>query len=159
MTTLAIRPATPQDASEAVAVLRESITLSCVDDHHNDRATLEAWLHNKTVAEFEHWLDTPERSVFVAECRSSIGAVGAVHRCGELRQLYVRPDMQRMGLGGALLEALEAAARDWGLTFLQLGSSSAARGFYERFGYVPSGDPIPGFGLSFCFPYRKRLAP
>jgi GNAT superfamily N-acetyltransferase len=65
--------------------------------------------------------------------------------------------MQRLGIGTALLESLEAEARQWGLSSIELGSSSAARTFYERHGYVASGSPVPGFGISHCFPYRKAL--
>jgi GNAT superfamily N-acetyltransferase len=155
--TFVIRPAALQDADQAVGVLRDSITLLCVDDHQNDPATLEHWLRNKTTAEFERWLTDPERLVLVSEWRSTLCGVGSIHRSGELRLLYVRPGMQRQGVGAALLGSLEAHAREWGLSVLELGSSSGARAFYERCGYLASGGPTPGFGISYCFPYRKPL--
>lgn len=38
----------------------------------------------------------------------------------------IRPGMQRLGIGTAILESLEAQAREWGLSFIELGSRSTA---------------------------------
>ena len=60
-----------------------------------------------------------------------------------LEELYVVPERRNGGLGGALLEAAEAAARDRGAELLEInvdGEDADARRFYERHGYV-TGNP------------------
>jgi N-acetylglutamate synthase-like GNAT family acetyltransferase len=151
------RAAKPADAEAAVDLLRRSITELCIADHHDDAATLEAWLANKTVERFARWLASPETYLVVAEEAGALAGVGSLHQRGELLLCYVRPGSQRRGVGRALLTALEARARAWQLTRLYLLSSSGARAFYERAGYTADGAPKQGFGLSVGYPYARRL--
>ncbi len=67
MSALLIRQARPEDAANAVDVLRASITQLCVDDHMNDPATLDLWLANKTVESFRCWIETPTTHLVVAD--------------------------------------------------------------------------------------------
>jgi GNAT superfamily N-acetyltransferase len=157
MTAVSVRRAAPEDAEVAIAVVRESITRLCVADHENDPFTLEPWLGNKTADTFSRWIASPDNHIVVAELDSVIGGVASLHRTGEIQLCYVAPDRQRVGIGRALLVALEVQAEARGLHKLILNSTSGARSFYERNGYVPSGDPVPGFGRSLCFPYEKSI--
>lgn len=62
--------------------------------------------------------------------------VGAGLRIGEnVRALYVLPESQGLGVGRALLHAMEAAAAAEGVTSLWLQSSPEAVRFYERCGW------------------------
>ncbi|AEH38026.1 GNAT family N-acetyltransferase [Halopiger xanaduensis] len=54
---------------------------------------------------------------------------------GRIKSIYVRPDAARTGVGTALLDRLEAAAREAGLEQLALTASENAIEFYERQGY------------------------
>jgi heme-degrading monooxygenase HmoA/ribosomal protein S18 acetylase RimI-like enzyme len=65
------------------------------------------------------------------------GAVGRRWgRCCELQQLWVRPDMQRQGLGTRLVEAFEARAGEHGCTEFYLDTFNfQAPDFYRRLGY------------------------
>lgn len=54
---------------------------------------------------------------------------------GEIGAVYVHPDVARAGVGSAILEHLESAARDAGLEALTLTASRNAVDFYERRGY------------------------
>jgi len=157
MTHLIVRRAMLEDADAAVAVLRGSITKLCVADHKNDAKTLDAWLQNKTVEQFRVWVLDPNRYVVVAEHDSVVVGVAAIHASGQILLCYVRPGLQRVGVGGAMLAALEGHAATMGIAKLQLVSSSEARAFYERSGYVGAGPATPGFGLTMCFPYEKAL--
>ncbi|HET6407065.1 MAG TPA: GNAT family N-acetyltransferase [Chthoniobacteraceae bacterium] len=130
-----VRPASNEDAEAAVTVIRQSIIESCVADHQNDRAALDQWLGNKTPQQFREWLGDPETFMVVAVIDSAISGVGAVRKCGELSLCYIDPARQRIGLGRAILEALETRAREWDLRELKLVSTCAARDFYERHGY------------------------
>jgi len=85
------------------------------------------------------------------------------HRA-EVAKMLVHSDCRRMGLGAALLEAVETAAREAGRTLMTLDTASddAAR-LYERGGFVFAGR-IPGYALlpdgALCdtMLYFKRLA-
>jgi GNAT superfamily N-acetyltransferase len=102
-------------------------------------------------------LEDGDTWLVVAEIDDVICGVGLLHRAGEIRLCYVRPGFQRAGIGRATLAGLEAQAAAWGLTTLTLGSTIAARPFYEKSGYVSVGEPICGFGLVNCYPYAKSL--
>jgi GNAT superfamily N-acetyltransferase len=157
MTTPTTRRATADDAEAAVRVLRESITVLCVEDHQNDPSTLEQWLRNKTVEQFRAWVVDPELYVVVAEHEASIAGVGSLHATGEIRLCYVQPGFQGLGLGRALLAALEHHARSIGLARLRLKSSVGAQSFYEHAGYVSTGPATCGPGSASCFPLERSL--
>jgi GNAT superfamily N-acetyltransferase len=157
MGAISTRLATPADAFDAVNVLRKSITLLCEMDHRNDGATLERWLRNKTPEHFNVWCADLDNRLVVGAIDSALVGVAALHRGGEIRLCYVSPESARVGVGRALLLALEAHARDWSIATLTLNSTLTARHFYERCGFSIAGDPTPGFGILRSFPYAKTL--
>lgn len=154
---LVVRAATAADAAAAAALLRESITRLCVLDHRNDPATLERWLSNKTPEHFLRWLADPSGCLLVASDGSELCGVGSLHEAGELRLCYVRVGWQNVGVGRAVIEALEAKARAQGLAEVFLTSSSVARSFYERLGYRSNGVAFSPFGVLRSYPYSKQL--
>ncbi|HKB61288.1 MAG TPA: GNAT family N-acetyltransferase [Burkholderiales bacterium] len=156
---VAVRKAEPRDAEAAAAALRRSITELCTLDHHGDADTLAKWLSNKTPRDFLSWLAAEDNLCVVAETNKQIMGVGLLHRGGEVRLCYLAPGAQGQGLGKAILGALEEKAREWGLRRLHLESTVSARPFYERVGYRPAGAAKPGFGISHCHPYEKKLQP
>jgi GNAT superfamily N-acetyltransferase len=158
-TAFTVRHAEAADAQAATTVLRHSITEICVADHQNDTATLERWLENKTPEQFLAWLAYDENYTVVAAAAREISGVGLLHRSGEVRLCYVRPEMQYRGIGTAILLDLEAHARVWQLKRLVLESTAGARGFYELYGYVSVGLPKLEFGVLHSHPYEKVIAP
>ena len=66
---------------------------------------------------------------------------------------------ERRERAAQLLEALEEQARQWGLPQIKLISTSKARTFYEEFGYLQDGDPVPGRGSVIDYNYIKRVQP
>ena len=154
-----VRAATPADAERALSVVRQSIIQLCVADHRNDAATLERWLSNKTQDHFARWLAQPDGLLVVAELGGCVRGVGNVVRTGKIQLCYVEPGFERAGLGAAILAALEAQARSWGLLEVTLESSVNARGFYVRQGYEPTGLPADAFGVLRCYPLKKPLPP
>ena len=155
-----VRVATIHDAASVVAVLRDSITCLCVDAHQNHSPTLERWLRNKTTDNFCQWLEDPERYFVVAEVDSEICGVGMLRTSGDLDLCYVRPGKERLGIGSALVRALEARARHWRLNRLQLISTVNARAFYAHLGYEFTGeDSVPSYGVLRDYYYAKALTP
>jgi ribosomal protein S18 acetylase RimI-like enzyme len=60
----------------------------------------------------------------------------------QMRQVVVRPDVQRHGLGTALVEHSEALARRLGFSQMVLHARDAAVPFYERLAYEVVGEPF-----------------
>lgn len=152
------RPATVQDAVEAIEVIRRSITTLCEPDHLNDPATLDKWLANKKPESFAVWVSNPDNFCVVEEVNGRIQGVGLLHRSGELRLFYVAPGHERRGLGRSIHGALMAHAGRWGLTKIHLESTSVARRFYESLGYQSAGPQRLLFGVLQAFPYVKTIA-
>lgn len=152
-----VRAASLADSERALDVVRQSITQLCVLDHKHEPATLERWLANKTPEGFARWLAQPDGLLVVAELDGIVRGVGNVVKAGKIHLCYVEPGFERAGLGAAILSALEAQARAWGLSELALESSNNARGFYARHGYQPAGCAADRFGVLQCHPFKKTF--
>ncbi|MFJ5838742.1 GNAT family N-acetyltransferase [Streptomyces shenzhenensis] len=66
---------------------------------------------------------------------------------GSLGRLAVRREARGLGVGVALVRAIEDAARARGLTAVDLHAQTHALGFYERLGYTPYGPEYPEAGI------------
>jgi len=155
--TVSTRLATAADAADALDAVCQSITKLCVADHQHDPETLERWLRNKTPEHFNRWCADPESRLVVAVIDAAIVGVAALHRSGEVRLFYVRPECIRSGAGRALLQAVEAFARAWRIKSLKLESTLSARRFYERCGFVSAGESTLHYGVLRGYPYTKAL--
>lgn len=129
---VSIRSADPRDAGDLVALF-------------------EQWGHpqpeNRIQAILERWSSTPFSAVLLAECRGQVAGMVAVSATPRLADpgrnaivagLVVGADHRRTGVGGQLLDAAEALAREWGCVHLELTSSwsrDAAHAFYPARGY------------------------
>ena len=154
---LNVRPAKRSDAELAIRTVTESIQELCVADHHNDAATLQHWLNNKTPASFETWITNSENFCVVGEVDGVLSGVGLLKSSGEIQLFYVAPNAQRKGLGTAIHAAFEGHASLLRINNLHLSSTDAARPFYEAAGYQPSGARQHMYGQLWCFPYTKQL--
>lgn len=92
----------------------------------------------------------------------SIVAMGALKRAdakrAEIKRMRVHPDHQRRGYGRAILQALEARARQLGYTTLGLDTTTvqvAAQAFYTQNGYVQVG--LTRYGPFDVLLYQKEL--
>jgi putative acetyltransferase len=124
-----------------------------------------------TPAEFRHHMTVEQMAgddttLFVA--RDANGAplgMGALRRhaggVGEVKRMFVAPAARGLGVGGAILERIEALARQEGLTrvVLETGANfDAAKHVYERGGFAacePVLDYPPSAWTAF---YAKTLA-
>ncbi|MCO4698419.1 GNAT family N-acetyltransferase [Streptomyces sp. RO-S4] len=66
---------------------------------------------------------------------------------GSLGRLAVLRRARGLGVGAALVRAVEQAARDRGLTAVDLHAQTHALGFYERLGYEAYGPEFPDAGM------------
>ncbi|MEU8467540.1 GNAT family N-acetyltransferase [Streptomyces sp. NPDC029006] len=66
---------------------------------------------------------------------------------GSLGRLAVSREARGLGIGAALVRAIEDIARAEGLTALDLHAQTHAQGFYERLGYVAYGPEFPDAGI------------
>ncbi|MEU9096124.1 GNAT family N-acetyltransferase [Streptomyces sp. NPDC048361] len=66
---------------------------------------------------------------------------------GSLGRLAVTAAARGLGVGAALVRAIEAAAFERGLTAVDLHAQTHALGFYERLGYEAYGPEFPDAGI------------
>ncbi|MEU8589850.1 GNAT family N-acetyltransferase [Streptomyces sp. NPDC048664] len=66
---------------------------------------------------------------------------------GSLGRLAVTREARGLGVGAALVRAIEDAARARGLTAVDLHAQTHALGFYERLGYEVYGPLFPDAGI------------
>ena len=88
----------------------------------------------------------PDTTVFVARDDGAAVACGALRRhadgLGEVKRMYTEPAYQGQGIGGRILDAIEALARSEGLARLVLETGDrhpAAWRVYERSGFARCG--------------------
>jgi len=88
---------------------------------------------------------SPQSEILVGVAGGRIAATAMVGEDGHRGWVYyvaAAPDLQRGGLGRAMMDAAEAwaAARGvWKLQLLIRGDNVGAKGFYERLGYRDTG--------------------
>ncbi len=140
------------------------------DDVRNLIAALNAHLLTLTPPEFCSHMSVdemadPDTTVFVARDGSAAIACGALRRhadgIGEVKRMYTIPSRQGEGIGGAILERIEALAREEGLTRLVLETGhvhDAAYRVYERGGFTRCGPVLDYPDTGYSVFYAKELA-
>ncbi|MEU6475703.1 GNAT family N-acetyltransferase [Streptomyces sp. NPDC047017] len=78
---------------------------------------------------------------------AAAGKTGADADVGSLGRLAVAKAARGLGVGAALVRAVEGAARARGLTAVDLHAQTQALGFYERLGYTAYGPEFPDAGI------------
>jgi hypothetical protein len=152
-----IRVACIEDGEQACKVVRRSICELCFADHRGDAFTLSLWLANKTVANVRRWIET--HPTLVAAEGAQILGVGMMRSTGEIVLNYVSPNARFRGVSKGIITGLEAHAGALGVERVTLQSSRTARRFYLAAGYLETGPPTKGFGLTLCHPMEKTLRP
>ncbi|MFE0698522.1 GNAT family N-acetyltransferase [Streptomyces sp. NPDC058872] len=77
----------------------------------------------------------------------AVGKTGADASVGSLGRLAVTKAARGLGVGAAVVRAIEDAARDRGLAAVDLHAQTQATGFYERLGYEAYGPEFPDAGM------------
>ena len=106
----------------------------------------------------------PETTVFVAREDGQAIACGALRRdadgVGEVKRMYTIPGRQGEGIGGGILERIEALAREEGLALLVLETGHvhhAAYRVYERGGFTRCGPVLDYPDTGWSVFYEKAL--
>ncbi|MEV4938622.1 GNAT family N-acetyltransferase [Streptomyces zaomyceticus] len=73
----------------------------------------------------------------------AVGRTGADASVGSLGRLAVSKAARGLGVGAALVRAVEEVARERGLSAVDLHAQTHALGFYERLGYEAYGPEFP----------------
>lgn len=108
----------------------------------------------------------PDTTVFIARTRGVAVSCGALRRhagrIGEVKRMYTRPSHQGQGIGGRILDEIEAMARREGLARLVLETGHrhpAAWRVYERAGFARCGAILDYPNSEYSVFYEKALVP
>ncbi|HET6237238.1 MAG TPA: GNAT family N-acetyltransferase [Acetobacteraceae bacterium] len=151
------RPARPDEAAAACAVLRSSIKELCKADHGDDPAILAPWLANKTPDQVEGWINANPMGFLVAVGSDGIVGVGSVSDTGEIGLNYVAPCARFRGVTKGLLRAMEHRAAEAGATVCTLISTKTAHDLYLSYGYMDAGTVVPSYGGTLAMPMRRKI--
>jgi predicted GNAT family N-acyltransferase len=141
---IAIVPADTEELRERAFALRHAVFV--VEQHVP--ASLERDAHDAE-AYFVVALDH-DRCIATGRLVRQAGGVGRVGR------MAVDARWRRHGLGGRVLEALEARARGDGLREIELHAQCYVEAFYANRGYARAGDVFEEAGIDHVV-MRKRL--
>jgi len=134
--TLSIRRATDHDRQGIWNVHVRAISEVCSRSYSDKQITSWAGL----LSPDSYVAVVRDRFLVVAEDSAGIIGFGQLNQAsGEVEAVYVLPERQREGIGGALLRSLEDAAHSAGLKKLQLSATLNSVPFYRRAGYVEEG--------------------
>lgn len=130
---LSIAPADPRDA-QPTALLKASHLLmqSLFPAESNHYLSIDA-----LAAPHIRFLTATRRDL-AEQATLGCGALATMEGYGEIKSMFVAPEARGMGVGEAILRALEAEARAQGLPVLRLETGDklhAAHRLYERVGF------------------------
>jgi putative acetyltransferase len=132
---VSIRPASADDALEMARIQSASLERNAATEYTDEQLehlAPEPSANAIPDAEFE----ADDRHAVVAERNGGIVGWGSVHlEPAVVAATFVDPDHAGSGIGRAIVERLEDAARDAGLETLTTYASLNAVGFYEALGF------------------------
>jgi putative acetyltransferase len=130
---LAMRPLLPIDVPLLAEIFRASIEELAADDY--SEAQQEAWASAADDEEEFGARLAGELTLVATHAGAAIG-FAALADNSRIDMLYVHPAAAGQGAGTMLCDALERLAASRGTKELSVDASDAARGFFERRGFV-----------------------
>jgi putative acetyltransferase len=153
-----LRPAVPVDAPALWAVHTRAVRHLAAA--HYTPAQVDAWSARTTPASYAEPI-VAGCLVVAADPDGRVAGYGELAPDeGVIRAVYVDPDYARRGVGRALVQALEARAKDAGFAEVTLDASRNAVPFYQSLGYrslAPSHHPLPHGVVLECEVMTRRL--
>ncbi|NTV23534.1 MAG: GNAT family N-acetyltransferase [Nanoarchaeota archaeon] len=123
-------PFLPSEASQVSALIKTTLTKANSKDYPK-----EVLKH-----QIEHYSEenilrsSKDKTILLAiEGKEIIGTASI--KDNWVSGVFVHPDHMSKGVGKALMERIEAIAKDNGFSTIKLGSSTTAQGFYRKLGY------------------------
>jgi len=137
-----VRPMADGDARAFAEIHHAAVHGLAARDYPAD--VIAAWALPVDDAVIARIAANPDREVrFIAEHDGAPVGLGAlVVQNSELRACYVAPAAARLGVGTALIGAIEERARREGLAYLWLNASLNAAPFYRALGYRDLGPGV-----------------
>ena len=132
-----IRPFEPRDAEALAELFHASVRQIGISDYSAEQVA--AWSPSKP---------DPQQYVRKAGGRTFLVALsddnrpigyGDLEPDGHIDHLYCHPDVVGTGVGSAIYEALEVAAKRAGISLLVVEASEGARRLFERLGFSVDG--------------------
>jgi putative acetyltransferase len=132
-----IRPAVEGDAAALSRVHFEAVHRTAAPFYPAHVIDIWSRTPDETRADqFRRAIAGKDELFLVAERdREVVGFGSIVPSAGELRAVYVHPDVGRSGIGAAILQRLERWAIEKGVRGLHMDASANAEAFYSRHGY------------------------
>lgn len=130
--TLSIVPFTESDLDEILILFRETVRTINAADYSQEQ--IAAWAPD--VLDRNRWLLALKNNIaFVAKINDHIVGFGDATHDGTINHLYTHKDEQGLGIGTALLDALEQSLLKLGILQAHTEASISAKPFFERRGY------------------------
>jgi putative acetyltransferase len=129
-----IRPFKPEFAEACCDVINANITAM------RDMSEAERFHVISKNVPADLCADLESGYTLVVEILGQIVALGSLADNGEIRRVYVSPDVQGQNIGHTLMQKLEDAARMRGYPKVFVDAASSAVGFYEKIGYAVVGN-------------------
>ena len=153
---LHIKRATPHDAMAAFDIRRQAIRSQCIGAYTAEQMAL--WTRGKAEDGYDALMDKPFYLGWVNEEPVATGMLDLDNN--EVGALFVLPQFTGRGYGKAMLDHLEALARELELAEVVLDATLNAASFYRACGYVGEQPAIyhspSGLELA-CIPMTKRI--
>jgi len=129
---LRVRPYAAADLDALIALFRNSVRLVARRDYSAEQ--LLAWAPDEV--DREGWvLRLAASRTWVAMLDDRVAGFASLWSEGHIDMLYVHAELQRRGVGSALLRQVESAARALGIAGLFTEASITAKPFFERRGF------------------------
>ena len=153
---LEIKRATPTDANAAFDIRREAIRSQCIGAYTAEQMAL--WTRGSADDGYSTLMEKPFYLGWVNDEPVATGMLDLDNN--EVGALFVLPQFTGRGYGKAMLDHLEALARELELAEVVLDATLNAASFYRACGYVREQPAIyhspSGLELA-CIPMTKRI--
>jgi putative acetyltransferase len=130
-----IRKFQDSDINQIVSLFYETVHTINAQDYSADQ--LQAWApKDEEFAKIAAWKISLSRNItYIAEMNGEIVGFADMTSEGHLDRLYIHKDYQGQGIAFALVNRLEAEAKEIGLAEMDTEASITAKPFFERQGY------------------------